>query len=348
MKIELRNLDRWLFGTALLLALLYFGRPLLVPLAFAFLLWAILNALVAFLRRFRFPAWLAWAMAFLLIAASLYFVILVLTNEASVLADQVPTYASKLQHIWSSRRWLQRIFPAPDFQSLLDKTDTMAVLSQAVGSIGAVLAKLVLVAVYVGFLLVEQRYLPAKLARFRGTDAGAEGEMVVHLIGRRIQSYLGVCTFLSIVMGVVSYALFASFGLEFAGFWALTMFFLTYIPVLGVVGAALPAVMALLQFGALGPALVILAVLSMAHFILTDVIETIMLGHSLNLSSFVIIVALTFWGLIWGVAGLFLAVPLTSAFVIACRHLDGMEPVADLLAGPPWKRHLWSAKWLRP
>ena len=123
--------------------------------------------------------------------------------------------------------------------------------------------------------------------------------------------------------------------MDFAGFWALLMFLLTYIPTVGAIGVGLPALMALAQFGELGPALIILIVLGITHFFLTNVVETVMLGRTLNLSPFAIILSLTFWGMVWGIGGLFLAVPLTGAVAIAFRHLDGLEWIAELLAGPP-------------
>ena len=348
MKIEIRAVNNWLLAGVLLLVLLFYGRPLLVPLVIALLLWAALNALVRLLRRLRFPAWLAWATAFVLIGASLYFVVLVLGNEAVALGEQIPTYATKLQHIWSGYRPLERLLPAPNFETFLKHADAMVILSQAVGSIGVILAKLTLVAVFVGFLLGGQRYLPAKLAHLLDYGPQSEDESVIHLIGVRIQSYLGVCTFLSLSMGVVTYALLTVLGLDFVGFWALLMFFLTYIPVLGAIGACLPALMALVQFGSVEPALVILIVLSIAHFVLTDIVETLMLGHSLNLSPFVIIVSVTFWGLIWGVAGLILAVPLTGAVAIACRHIEGLAWISDFIAAPPHHRPWWAARWQSP
>ncbi len=161
-----------------------------------------------------------------------------------------------------------------------------------------------------------------------------ESEQVIHDIGHQIRSYLGVCTFLSVLMGGVCYVVLAVYGVDFAGFWALLMFFLTYIPTVGGVGVVLPALMALAQFGELGPALVILILLGITHFFLTNVVETVMLGRTLNLSPFAIIVSLTFWGLVWGVGGLFLAVPMTGAIAIACRHLDGLRMDRGTGGGP--------------
>lgn len=339
MKIEDRSLANWLVSGAVVLALLVYGRPLLVPLVFALLLWAVLNAFADLLRHWRFPGWLAWTAAFSVIVAALYFVVIVLVNEAAALAAAAPSYGNRLQHIWNTQFPFEQLVPTLDFSSLLKQTNVAGMLGSAAASIGNLLLELVLVAIYAGFLLAEQRHLPAKLAKLQKDSPAAqnESEQLIQAIGRQIQSYLGVCTFLSLIMGVVCYVVLVLLGVDFAGFWALLMFLLTYIPTIGGIGVGLPALMALAQFGELGPALIILIVLGLTHFFLTNVVETIMLGRTLNLSPFAIIVSLTFWGLVWGIGGLFLAVPLTGAMAIAFRHLDGLEWIAEAVAGPPPK-----------
>lgn len=339
MKIDDRRLANWLVSGLVLLALLVYGRPLLVPLAFALLLWAVLNAMVEFLGRLRVAAWLAWPMAFALIGAALYFVALVLANEAAALATQIPQYMTTLDHIWTTRMPFERLVPTLDFQTLLRESNLAGFLGRTAASIGNMVLELGLVAIYVGFLLAEQRHLPAKLARLQSQDGGRERQQVIHDIGRQIRSYLGVCTFLSVLMGGACYAVLTVLGVDFAGFWALVMFLLTYIPTVGGIGVALPALMALAQFESLEPALVILVVLGATHFFLTNIVETIMLGRTLNLSPFAIIISLTFWGLVWGIGGLFLAVPLTGAIAIACRHLEGLQWLAEMIAGPPPRAH---------
>jgi AI-2 transport protein TqsA len=347
MKIAIDKVNRWLLSAALLLLLLYIGRPLLVPLGIALMLWGVLNAFAELLRRARCPGWLAWVAAFTSIAASMYLMVFILSTEAAGFAQHIPAYAQRLQSLWSSHRWLQHATPSLNFDSNGGETYA-TLLREAIGSIGEVLAEVTLIAVYVGFLLAGQHHLPSTLAKLRRTPDGGAAERTARMIGRRIQSYLGVCSLLSVAMGLVTYVLLASLGVDFAGFWAVMMFLLTFIPVVGAVGAALPALMAFLQFGSVGSPLVILLVLSLSHFLLTDVIETIMLGHSLNLSPFVIIVSLTFWGLLWGIAGLFLAVPLTSAFAIVCRNLVGLQWLADVMEGPPRWHFRRSARWGNP
>ncbi|TPK78118.1 AI-2E family transporter [Mesorhizobium sp. B2-4-17] len=347
MTLERLHLTRWLSNAVLLLVLLYFGRPFLVPLAFALLLWAVLNAFVSLLRHVRFPAWAAWIAAFAFIAAALYSVILIVSNEMDVLIQQIPTYSAKLAQIWSSHPFLHQFVPAVDVNTLFKTSDLMAVVGNAAGSIGSSVTEIVLVLVYVGFLLAEQRYLPAKLGRINSMCGTRDESSIIHLISQQVQAYLGVCTVLSLTMAAITYGTLRLVGLDFAGFWALVMFVLTYIPVVGALGAGLPALLALIQFGIFGPAIIVLAVLVAVHFVLTNIIEAALLGHSLNLSPFVIMLSLTLWGLIWGVGGLFLAVPLTSAIAISCRHAEGLEWISDLIAGPPQRKHNWPIHWLR-
>lgn len=336
MKIDDRRLAIRLVSAAVLLGFLVYGRLLLVPLVFALLLWAVLNALTDVLRRWHFPVWSAWPVAFTLIGGALYFVALVLINDAAALAARVPVYLTTLTQIWAARMPLARLAPTHGFHALLNQSDLPGILERAAASVGGILLELGLVAIYVGFLLAEQRYLPTKLAKLQSSPAAQEeSERVIHAIGQQIRWYLGVCTLVSVLMGAVCYVVLSAFGVHFAAFWTLVMFIVTYIPTVGGVAAALPALMALVQFQSFGVAVIILAILGAAHFVLTDVFEPIALGHSLNLSPFAIILSLTFWYLIWGVSGLFLAVPVTGAIGIACRHLEGFRWVADMIAGPP-------------
>jgi AI-2 transport protein TqsA len=336
MRIDDRRLAYGLISTAVILGLLVYGRPLLVPLVFALLLWALLNALTALLRRWRFPPWLAWAAAFALIGAALYFIAVVLASEAAALATQVPKYATRLQQLWTDRVPFEHFLPMVDFEALVKQSNIAGILGSAASIVGNGLLELGLAVVFVGFLLAEQRHLPSKLARLqRRPRTQAESQQVTKAIAHQIQSYIGVCTILSVLMGALCYFLLDFLKVDFAAFWALIIFVLTYVPTVGAIGTALPALMALAQFGTLAPALTIFVILGGAHLFLTNIVEPVMLGRSLNMSPLAIILSLTFWGLIWGIAGLFLAVPLTGAIAIACRHLEGMGWVAEAIAGLP-------------
>jgi AI-2 transport protein TqsA len=324
----------WLISAVALLLLLVFGRPLLVPLAFALLIWAVFNAFADAFVQFKLPRWLAWLTSLLLLLGALYAVIRIIGVEATQFAAEAPTYVMTLEQFTETK--LAPLGLGVNVEDFFSRSDLAGLLTGLVTSLGFSIFGLLEVLIYVGFLLAEQNDIGAKFAQLQIDPARKqEGQAVLHTVARQIQSYLGVCTVLSAIMAVLTYALLVLLGVNFAAFWALLIFLLTYIPTVGAVAVVLPALMALVQFGTLGPALIIVVALGALHFVLMNVAAALILGQSLNLSPFVIILSLTFWGLVWGLAGLFLAVPMTAAIAIVCAHIDGLKWVAVLLAAPP-------------
>src|ERR1700691_5076141 len=104
MNVEVRRLAEWLVSAAILLSLLVIGRPLLVPFAFALLLWAVLNALTDALKRLRLPTALAWIMSLVLIVGALYLVARIFVDETTAMAGEAPAHYAKLEHL--GNEWL--------------------------------------------------------------------------------------------------------------------------------------------------------------------------------------------------------------------------------------------------
>jgi predicted PurR-regulated permease PerM len=335
MTLDSKQMANWLISGLAILALLYVGRPFLVPITFAVLAWAVLNALTQALARFGLPRPLAWASSLVLIVCALYLVAQVIGTEAVDVKNQAPLYLSRLESLTASWLAFLKLGPAPNFRDLFSNLNMAGWVGQAAASAGDFVFSLAMVVVFVGFLLAEQRQLPHKMARlFSDVESRREAGKVVGAIAHQVQTYLGVCTFISAIMAGATYTLLIALHVNFAGFWALVMFLLTYIPTVGAAGVLLPALVSLLQFGTFGPALVIAIVLGVLHFVLANVVATVLLGRTLNLSPFAIILSLTFWGLIWGVAGLFLAVPITGAVTIVARQVEGLNWFAIILGGP--------------
>jgi predicted PurR-regulated permease PerM len=335
MSVDARSLAEWLICAAILLTLLVIGRPLLVPFAFALLLWAILNALTDLLKRLRLPAALAWIFSLLLVAGAFYLVVRIFSDETSAMAAEAPLYFAKLQQLAGQWMHFLRLGQLPALKDVFSASGVADMLGTLAASAGGLVFEVGLIAVYVGFLLAEQRFLPRKLEKLERNELRRdETAKVIRAIANQVQTYLGVCTLLSVVMAGVTFGLMRLLGLHFAGFWALVMFFANYIPSVGGAAVVLPAGSALVQSESLGEFALVGIVLFGVHFVLANIVSTIMLGRTLNMSPLAIILSLSFWGLIWGVAGLFLAVPLTGAFVIICEHVDGLRWFAIMMAGP--------------
>ena len=333
--VDARQLASWLISAIVVLAILVFGRPLLSPLAFAVLIWAILNAITDYLARMHLPRPVAWAASLVLIAGVLYSIARVLGNETDAVVAEAPAYFAKLQRLATTALNFLHIGRGARLSDMFSTASVASFVGTVATSAGGFLFTAAMVLGYVGFLLAEQRHLPEKLRRLQRDAVRRDqtGE-VIQAVADQVQTYLGVCTLLSAVMGLVTYLLLLVMHVSFAGFWALILFIATFIPTIGAVAVLLPALMALLQFGTFTPFLIIAISLGALHFVLANVVSTIMLGRTLDLSPLALILSLTFWGLIWGVGGLFLAVPITGALAIVCRHVEGLNWVGIALAGP--------------
>ncbi len=332
-----KSITDWLIGTLALLALLVIGKSFLVPLVFAVMIWAVLNALRHGLVRLRLPRWVAWFGSFIFLIGATYWIVHVIGRDASALATEAPSYVARLDQLLATT--LAPLGLGLSVKVAFQHFDVTSALGQAATSVSNWVFAFVQILIYVGFLLAEQDHMALKFTRLQPDHTRAKSQAVLHDLARQVQSYLGISAILSVIMAAACYVLCLLLGVEFADFWALVLFLLTFIPAIGAVGVVFPALMALVQFGTFGPALIIAGVLGVLHFVLMNVAETVILGHTLNLSAFAIIAALTFWGLVWGLPGLFLAVPLTAAIGIICHHTHGARWVSILLSAPRHPRH---------
>ena len=190
-------------------------------------------------------------------------------------------------------------------QDFLAQTRLQPLIGSAPASVGSIVATFVVVLLYATFLLVERRYFQTKLVNLSDDPGrGARIREVIEAINRRIGSYLALKTLLSLLLGVVSYGVMRLYGLEFAALWAVLAAFLNFIPYVGsVLGVVLPVMMAVAQFEDLGLILSLLLALTFVQFVIGNFLEPYVMGNSLNLSSFAILVSLALWLELWGVPG---------------------------------------------
>ena len=165
---------------------------------------------------------------------------------------------------------------------------------------------------------------PKRVARIRE---------VIETINRRIGSYLALKTLLSILLGAVSWVVMALFGLEFAALWAVLIAFLNFVPYIGsVLGVVFPVLMTIVQFGDFATILSLLLALTAVQFVIGNFLDPYVMGNSLNLSPFAILISLAVWSELWGIPGAFLAVPITAIMTIVFSEFPGTRPMAVLLS----------------
>jgi predicted PurR-regulated permease PerM len=201
-------------------------------------------------------------------------------------------------------------------------------------SISLVLSNVLLTFMFTMFLMAEQKMIPQKLASLAGTAEKAKNVQIVWQdIANSIQTYISLKSIISALTGVATFAVLELMGVHFAAMWGILVFFINFIPNLGsILGVALPALHALLQFEQFTPVLIIVGLLTVVQFVIGNLIEPAYLGTKLNLSPFIVLVSLTFWGAIWGLVGMFLAVPLMVLVSLICRRISGLEWISTLLS----------------
>lgn len=322
---------------------LFIGRPVFVPMVFGVIVAYIIIGLSRGLRRVPtvgrwLPPWLCYIASIAAILGAITAGVVLVVNNIGRVVQLVPQYEQKLLQMIQRGAELLRIETAPTWTALrdqvLEQISTQAIIGSTVVSVSAVVATLVVVLLYVTFLLVEKRVFPQKLQNLSDNPEDVSRvKQVLDSISTRVGQYLALKTLVSMILGAISWAIMAAFGVEFAGFWAVLITVLNYVPYIGsFLGVLFPVAWAIVQFGDIGTVITLLILLSSAQFVIGNFLDPWLLGNSLNLSPFVILASLTIWGALWGIPGAFLAVPITSVLAIILSEFTGTRPIAVLMS----------------
>jgi predicted PurR-regulated permease PerM len=335
----LRNAGIAVIALGVAVAGLVYGRPFLVPLAVAIFLWNVLEAMIQGFSRinigsFRTPRWLAAMLGFLAVVLGFYLMFSILLGQADTIAAAWPRYAARFETIVSDlTAWLGPVYSAK-LKDAVAAIDLARQVPGLIASTQSVVFSSLLVVAYVGFLFAERGHLAEKVAAmFPDPSQAKRTSLLLADISESVQRYIWIKTVVSVMTGLASYVVLRLIGVDFAETWALLIFVLNYIPNIGsIVAVAFPALLALVQFETLGPFLILVVTLTTIQLLIGSVLEPMLMGNSLNMSPFAIILALSFWGAIWGIVGMFLSVPILVTLLIVCAHIPSWRWVAILLS----------------
>lgn len=328
----------FLAGMALI-ALLYFTRELLAPFALAIFVWLIIDAFARWMDKLssKFPYWLALTIAVLIVVGLMIGFIFVIVDTVGDVVKDADRYEARLSEIFS---WIADK-TGQDNMSFTTLNESFGITEKIQGGLGTfaatvqgVLSEFFLIALYVVFLFAAQSSFPKKMDDlFPNTDRRLQAAKVGERIRISIEKYLSVQTIISLMQTVVSYIGMTALGLDNALFWALVIFVLNYIPIVGGLAAvALPCLFALVQFDSVGRIAALAGILFGAQFIIGNTIQPKMMGDSMNLSALVVILALSVWMALWGGVGAFLSAPLTVIIMIILAQFPTTHWIAVLLS----------------
>ena len=319
--------------------LLIVGRNLLIPIVIAIFIWNLLNTLNTALHKIpvvgkNLPNGLSWLLSLIIVCGFVWILMEIIGNNVNDVMSVAPRYQANLASILSRLENHYHIKSLSSFDVLLKNVDVQAILLSIYSVFTTLMSSGLLIGLYVVFLFVEQLYFKQKLnLLFPQREHRQLVDRITTQIINDTQIYLGLKTLMGLITAVSSWMIMSWIGLDFAEFWALLIFFLNYIPNIGaIVATAFPAALALIQFQNWVPFAIMTSGLVAVQFIIGNLIEPRYLGRSLNLSPLVILFALSLWGMIWGILGMFLSVPITVIMMIVFSHFEPTRSFAILLS----------------
>jgi predicted PurR-regulated permease PerM len=244
-----------------------------------------------------------------------------------------PAYHDKILNL--SRELSASVQLPVSVDEMIDKLNLPELFSNALDSSVSLMSETTLILIYVLFMLAEERIFRGKIEQIFGRRQQMYKFLTtVNQMDKSIRAYITVKTLLCLLSAVASYIVLYAIGVDFAFLWAFLIFFLNYIPIIGAfIGPLFPALIAFVQFDGATNAIIVLVSLAAIQLIIGNVIEPKALGDRLNLSPLVVIISLAFWGTLWGIAGMFLCVPITVMLMIVLSQFEKTRSVAILLSG---------------
>lgn len=322
-------------------AVMYVLRDILIPFVLAAFLTVLFKPLILMLRQRGAPTWAGLIIVLIISAAAIWGLSMIISFGIESIIDKTPEYTQKVRSLIVD---IQRFAGRTTGQILgrptvlkLDKFFTsenvVAILTSSVGSALSIIADGALVLLYIVFMTLGAEYYPAKQGAALRLMQMPELGAVYASINEKVLKYLRIKTIFNLINGIVQFAVLSIFSVDFAPLLGLLAFLFNYLPNIGsFITTVIPGIVALIQFGSLPYAILIVAILVVLHNIIGNVLEPRAMGITLNLSPTVVLFTLVFWGWMWGIVGMILSVPIMAILVTIMEHFQITQPIAILLS----------------
>ncbi len=365
-----RGLNGGLISLGFAIALLYYGQPFLVTLFTAVIINFILEPFVGLLTRVRVPRAVASFIVCSCAVCAVYFAGLGVYRQGAPLAEDVPKYAerigdlsdgvlTKVENMEQSvralvaRRHLSQpsqkppakkrsahepvmpVAPAPGVQEVHIQPERPPLLEFIQSHLGS-LYEALLMASFVPFLVYfmlswRDHIRPAFLQLFEGPDQLAAATSLDG-IASMVRAFVLGNFLLGLLLAVASTVFFLVFRLPYPMLIGPLSGFLSLLPSVGVpLALAPPLLAALAVYSTPAPYLIIVCVVALFHLLAMNLLYPKIVGPRVHLNPLVVGVALMFWSVLWGAAGLILAIPLTAGIKAVCDHVKSLERYGRLL-----------------
>lgn len=315
---------------------LYILADILTPLALAMFLAFMVDGFARVLRtrmpgvtgRMAMP--LAVVLSMLIFGGAVFFIV----DNATSFGAQLVAYTPRLNGLIARVTTLVGMDVPPTVTQLIQQLNPASHLGEVARGLQSFASTAAFVLVYLGFILASRRGWERKAVGLFGAREQRQEAVEAFLhIRNGVEQYLWVQTVTGLMIAVASWIAMALVGLDNAVFWAILIFIASYIPLVGgIVAVAAPPIFALVQFDTLWQAITLFFVLQVIGMFVGNVVQPRMQGRSLNMDPIVLLLALAFWSVLWGLPGAFLSTPLTTVMMVILVQFHGTRWIAVLLS----------------
>lgn len=333
------------FFTLASIALTIFGliffSSLIKPFVIAFLIWFIINQLKESLGKIsikgkRIPSSIRSTTAFLIIILIVYFISAILTTNIGSIAESMPKYIENLN---KSIEKLSSLFDNPMYANYLKNwvagLNLAGLAASIVNSFSQTVVNIAIILVYVIFFLLEDSDRKLKLVSLfqKRENEFNKFKNSIEDIKFAIRAYLWQKTAISLITAVVSFIILLFLKVDYAFLWAFLIFMFNFIPYIGpLISSLLPGIFAMLVTNNPMQFVIVFGAMESVQIVLGNFVEPKMMGKGTNIGPVIVILALAFWGMIWGITGMLLAVPITAVLVIILSKIPSTRNIAILLS----------------
>jgi predicted PurR-regulated permease PerM len=320
-------------ATILVVSALRATQPISMPLAFAFFIAVLVYPLQRWFNRYM-PRWLSLVLVLLLLAGVLGLAVGALELSAEIIEPKAPEYLNRLQQMTQSvQSWAQaRGFPVSQFSSGQNSTNQLA--QQAIGGIKSLLSAISLFVLVISLLVLLLLEVNQYKEKTQQAFPSRTSDRLIDAVGsmsEKLRRYLFVITVTSFLTGVLTSLWCFILGVDLAFVWGLVAFVLNYIPTLGSIIAVIPPTLVALVFNGVGRGIATLVGLAALQIAIGNFVDPRLQGKTLQLSPFIALISIVFWGWVWGIPGAILGVPMTVAIILLCQEFESTRGIAIVL-----------------
>jgi predicted PurR-regulated permease PerM len=319
-------------------------KSIIVPLVLALIISFILNPIILYFEKRHIPEIISIILVLTVTFCVLFLIAqLINLNIKSFLAN-INQYEERFKSI------LTKVLDAftiasgavklgnestqfPTISAILENISIKDIVTSILGSISSILSDSFLVLLYLLFLLIGRNKMIQKMDVAFNSDTSSKMKTIVKKINKQINKYIITKTLISLLTAaLVTFTLWL-FNVEFAFIWGFLTFLLNFIPNIGsIIATFFPLSFALIQFENVMIAVWIGIILLSIQFLVGNVLEPKILGQSVGISPVVVLFSLLFWGYVWGIIGMILAVPSAVLIKIILENISGLKPLSILMS----------------